>query len=98
MRESLPRLVEVKALCGHRLALRYQDGVTGIVDLSHLVGRGVFGAWEAPGAFEQVHVGEYGQVSWSDDLDMCPDALYLEITGVDFADLSPSRHSTTPRA
>jgi hypothetical protein len=39
------RPLDVKALPGHRLWLRYSDGTEGEVDLSHLVGRGVFTIW-----------------------------------------------------
>lgn len=73
--------VAVKALPGFRLWLRYADGVEGEVDLSHLAGRGVFSLWDEPGSFERVHIGPGGAVAWSKDLDLCPDALYLEITG-----------------
>lgn len=53
----------------------------GEVDLSHLAGRGVFRAWDTPGAFEAVHISPDGSVSWGGGLDLCPDALYLRLTG-----------------
>ena len=37
--------VEVRALDGYRLWLRYADGTEGEVDLSHLAGKGVFKVW-----------------------------------------------------
>jgi Protein of unknown function (DUF2442) len=73
--------IEVKALPNYRLWLRYADGVTGEVDLSHLAGKGVFAHWNVPGEFERVHVGPLGSISWTEDIDICPDALYMEITG-----------------
>ena len=73
--------VEIKALPNYRLRLRYADGVTGEVDLSHLAGDGVFALWNEPGEFEKVHVGPLGNSAWTDEVDLCPDALYLEITG-----------------
>lgn len=73
--------VQATPLPGYRLRLRYQDGVEGEVDLSRFVGRGVFALWNDPGAFEQVRIGESGELVWSDQVDLCPDALYLEITG-----------------
>jgi hypothetical protein len=36
------RAVEVKPLTGYRLWIRYADGVEGEVNLTHLVGNGVF--------------------------------------------------------
>jgi hypothetical protein len=72
------------------LNLRFRHGESGIVDLSDLVGRGVFAAWEQPGVFEQVAVTSEGAVEWPGGLDMCPDAMYLRMTGKNPEDLFPS--------
>lgn len=77
----MPKLISIKALSGFRLWLEYSDGNSGEVDLSHLVGKGVFAAWNQQGVFESVRVDEHGAVAWSDSLDMCPDSLYLTLTG-----------------
>ena len=66
---------------GYRIWLRYSDGVTGEVDLSDLAGHGVFAAWQDRAFFESVRLIEGGAVAWGEDIDLCPDALYLEITG-----------------
>ena len=83
------KLVEVKAKPNYRLWLRYEDGVEGEVDLSNDVGKGVFAYWNDPKNFEKVHIGESGQLSWSDELDICPDSMYLEITGKKPEDIYP---------
>jgi hypothetical protein len=75
------KLIHAEALPGYRLSLRYADGVTGEVDVSHLVGKGVFRLWNEPEAFRQVSIGTAGEVRWSNEVDLCGDALYLEITG-----------------
>jgi hypothetical protein len=75
------KLIYVEPLTGYRLRLRYADGVTGDVDLSHLVGKGVFQLWNDPEAFGRVSIGSAGEVRWSDEVDLCADALYLEVTG-----------------
>lgn len=80
----------VKALPGYRLELRFDNGESGVVDLSEFVGRGVFAAWERPGVFEQVAVTSEGAVEWPGELDMCPDALYLRMTGKRPQDVFPS--------
>jgi hypothetical protein len=51
------------------------------VDLSDFAGRGVFAAWLRDGAFEQLSIGPGGALQWPGDLDLCPDALYLRLTG-----------------
>ena len=73
--------VEVRALPNYTLWLRFEDGAEGAVDVSYLVGRGVFKFWEDQGAFEKVHIGPYGEVAWGDDIELCPDTLYFQLTG-----------------
>jgi len=73
--------VEVKSLGKYRLWLRYSDGVSGEVDLRHLAHRGIFQRWEAEGFFDRVSIGDIGQVRWDDDLELCPDSLYHQLTG-----------------
>lgn len=78
---GLRQPVAVEAREEYRLWLRYSDGVEGEVDLSDLVGRGVFEAWWESGFFERVHISDSGTIAWNEDIEICPDALYLEITG-----------------
>jgi hypothetical protein len=73
--------VKVKALPGYRLWVEFSDGIAGEVDLGHLVGKGVFALWEDYAAFERVYIGDVGQIAWSDAIDLCPDAIYMQITG-----------------
>ena len=89
------KLVEVKALPDYRLWIRYENGIEGEVDLSHLVGRGVFKAWEDQEVFQPVHVSPSGAPSWGDDIDLCPDALYLQITGETVEQVFPKLKTTS---
>ncbi|MCX7839868.1 MAG: DUF2442 domain-containing protein, partial [Anaerolineae bacterium] len=41
----MPIPIEVKPLENYRIWLKYSDGREGIVDLSHLAGKGVFALW-----------------------------------------------------
>jgi hypothetical protein len=75
------RPTHVEALPGYRIHLTYADGVEGVIDLSADVGRGVFAALCDEAFFRTVHLGQYGQVAWSEDIEICPDAAYEEITG-----------------
>jgi hypothetical protein len=86
--------IEVTPLPGYRLHIRYSDGVEGDIDLAHLVGHGVFALWMDPKRFEQVSLGESGEIRWNDDVDVCSDALYLEITGKLPEDLFPNLKAT----
>jgi len=83
------KIVAVSALPRYKLHIEYADGVQGEVDLSHLVGKGVFAAWKDPAVFEAVTIGDQGELMWSNDIDLCSDALYLEISGKLAEDLFP---------
>jgi len=89
------KLIAATALPAHKLRVEYADGVTGEVDLSHLVGKGVFSAWNDPTAFETVTIGSHGELLWSDEIDLCPDAIYLEITGKSAEEVFPSLREPT---
>ena len=75
------RPVDVKALDAYRIWLRYSDGSAGVVDLSDLVGRGVFAAWNDSRFFKEVRLGQAGSVAWGEDIELCPDALYMQLSG-----------------
>jgi len=75
------KITEVKSLQNYKLFLRFNDGVSGIVDLSDMAGRGVFEAWTQDRVFEQVRITELGALEWPGELDLCADALYLKLTG-----------------
>ncbi len=82
------RPTEVEPRDGCRIWLRYQDGTTGEIDLSHLVGRGVFKAWNERACFEKVRIARAGGIAWGDNIELCPDALYMQLTGKTFEQIS----------
>lgn len=81
--------IAVEPRKGFRIWLRYTDGAEGEVDLSDLAGGGVFSAWDDRACFEAVHVTEYGAIAWSEELELCPDALYMRLTGKPLAAVMP---------
>lgn len=94
----MKRIAKVEVLSGYRLELEFDDHVTGIVDLSELVGKGVFSVWRDPTVFAQVQVGSAGELVWGEQVDLCPDALYLKVTGKEPEDLFPSLRDHTTHA
>jgi hypothetical protein len=80
----MKRIVEVKPLQDFKVWLKFSDGVEGTVDLSDVAGKGVFGAWNDPEIFNAVFINpENHTISWPGGIDLCPDTLYAEITGID---------------
>ena len=62
------------------MKLKFDDGVEGTVDLSNLVGKGVFSFWDDYDSFKKVKIGSAGELVWNKQVDLCPDSLYLKIT------------------
>jgi hypothetical protein len=83
------KISHAKPLSDYRLELTFASGEHGIVDLSAYVGRGVFTIWNSPGIFERVRVTSEGALEWPGEVDLCPDSLYLRMTGKSPDELFP---------
>ncbi len=82
---NFPKLISVQAIEKYKLLLSYNDGTEGFLDLSHLAGQGVFNYWEQGNNFFNVHINPQGRgITWSDELDICPDAAYLTLKGLTY--------------
>ena len=84
------RPIAVEPRDGYRIWLRYSDGAAGEIDLSALAGQGVFADWEDSACFAAVRLAEHGAIVWDEDLELCPDALYLQLTGKPLSAIMPA--------
>jgi len=87
--------LEVKALTNYRIWIRYADGSEGEVDLSHLAGKGVFELWEDEKKWTNVRIADDGAIRWSEEVELCPDATYLKLTGKSLEEVFPKLKSAT---
>jgi hypothetical protein len=74
-------IAAVKALPDYRLDVRFADGTCGEIDMAGLIERadaGVFASLRELTRFQAVCV-EHGAVTWPDEVDLAPDALYADI-------------------
>ncbi len=94
----IPKLTAVKPLQNYRLWVKYSDGVEGEVDLSKFVGQPAFQAWDDYREFEKVHIGVGGELVWNEKIDMCADAVYMDITGKTPAEMFPKLRELAERA
>jgi hypothetical protein len=76
--------IEVKALDNYSIFVSFADGTQGSVDLKHLAHKGVFREWDKNDLFALVHIDEYGAIAWNEDIDICPDNVYLQLKGITF--------------
>lgn len=94
----MPKISKVRVLHGYRLELEFDDGLRGTADLADLAGKGVFALWSNRQAFEQVRIGASGELIWSDRVDLCPDSLYLRVTGKRPEDIFPALRQDSAHA
>lgn len=77
------KIIAVKPLPGYRVWIRFSDDSEGEVDLADLVGKGVFSIWNNPETFKKVSIDpEMHTLVWPGGIDICPDSLYEDLTGI----------------
>lgn len=78
--DELIRPIRVEARPRYHIYLEFADGTNGDFDLSRLVGKGVFRVWNDYRVFENVSLGDHREIKWDDEIELCADSLYLELT------------------
>ncbi len=64
----------------YRVWIRFDDGLEGEVDLSDLVGKGIFSAWQSIDFFNKVRIDPKSDtLVWGEDIDLDPYVLREKI-------------------
>lgn len=67
------KIIKCKALENYQLALTFADGKSGVIGLSHLVGKGVFSIWNDYAEFKRVGIDPVTKtVCWKGNIDLDP--------------------------
>ncbi|MBI5219611.1 MAG: DUF2442 domain-containing protein [Bacteroidia bacterium] len=75
----------VKAIEKFIIFIRFSDNKEGNIDLSHLAGHGIFKEWDDNDLFFKVYINtETDAISWSNEIELCPNSLYLKLCGISF--------------
>ena len=86
-----PQVVGLEVGEPFRIWVRFDDGVTGNVDLSDSAALGgIFAQWSDEGFWRSAHiVADSDAMAWGDgaEIDVCPHSLYLDVTSHTFEDL-----------
>lgn len=93
-----PKILEVLPKENHKIWLKFDDGTVGEIDLSHLAGKGVFTFWDNYDNFNNVAVENGRWLSWSDEIDLDADTLYLKLTGKEPEELFPALYEESTHA
>ena len=91
----MKHIIYAEALNDYKVRVTFSDDTQGVADLSDLVGKGVFALWKDYDAFRRVRIGDSGELIWADQIDLCPDQLYLAITGKQPDEIFPELKKNT---
>jgi Protein of unknown function (DUF2442) len=72
----MPRVISVQPLPSFRLAVRFDDGTEGVIEMHDRLFGPVFATLQDPAVFQQVFVDKFGAVAWPNGADLAPDALH----------------------
>ena len=78
---SILKILEIRPLDDYKIWLKFDNGTEGEVDLSHLTGKGVFAFWNNYENFKKDSMENGRSLTWSDEIDIDADSLYLKLTG-----------------
>jgi uncharacterized protein DUF2442 len=77
------RILTARPLAGHRLQVRFNDGLEGIFAVEPERRGGVFLKLLDPRVFDAVAVNpDFGCVEWPGGIDLCPDTMHQAISGL----------------
>ncbi len=75
----IPSIQQANSLPGYNLWVEFADGIKGKIDLNKWVGNGLFSYWSDPKNFETFIITTDKKLRWTDDIEMDPDAFYLQL-------------------
>ena len=72
-----PRTVQAAAIDDRRVAVTFNNGVTGVLDVSPYFTMPGLARLRDPSFFRQAHA-HHGTVVWDEDADLCPDLVWAK--------------------
>ena len=87
---ELVRPIKVETRDDWRLWVAFADGVSGEIDLSDMADEPLCAAWRDPVFWRSVHITDHRAIAWNDDIELCSDALYMDLTGLTPREVYPA--------
>lgn len=72
------KITSVTALNAYKLKVTFEDGISGVIDLSDFVTTGIFAPLSDTNLFNKVYTNGYS-IAWSNELEIDAIAIYAEI-------------------
>jgi hypothetical protein len=90
----MKRIIKISPLAGYRLAVEFEDGVAGIIELESELFGPVFEPLRDEAFFAQVSLDDFGAPCWPTGADLAPDAIYAQLTGQPISRTSTKANSS----
>lgn len=81
------RAVDIEALVDYKIKVKFEDNVSGIIDLKTFIQKGIFTALQDNNLFKSVYLTD-SAIAWSGELEIDLLTVYSEITGKETGDVT----------
>ncbi len=80
------KITEVAYIKDYNIHIKFEDGISGSIQLNDLVQKGIFQELKDKSKFAKVFTNGYS-VAWSNELEIDANKIYLELSGKNFGDI-----------
>jgi hypothetical protein len=80
------KVQEVKYISDYIISIKFDDGVSGTIQLNELVEKGIFKELQDKCEFAKVYTNGYS-IAWSNELEIDATAIYADLTGKHFGEI-----------
>ena len=80
------KVQEVKYVADYTISIKFDDGISGTIQLKDLVQKGIFKVLQDKNLFAKVYTNGYS-IAWSDELEIDATTIYAELTGKHFGEI-----------
>ena len=80
------KVQEVTYLSDYTISIKFEDGVSGTIQLNDLVEKGIFKVLQDKSLFAKVYTNGYS-IAWSNELEIDATAIYSDLTGKHFGEI-----------
>ena len=91
MHNIIPQLKNAAALDDYKLFVEFNDGVSGVIDLSKWKTKPVFFLWNEESNFKNFKITENKKIEWNEEIDMDPDSFYLQLINKTFEEYASDK-------
>jgi hypothetical protein len=80
------KVQEVRYIADYTISIKFDDGVSGTIQLNDLVQKGIFIVLQDKNQFAKVYTNGYS-IAWSNELEIDATTIYSELTGKHFGEI-----------